>query len=76
MSEQVATSRLQEAIETVEALPPDDQALLIEIVQRRLIEQRRREIAYHAQVTLQALKEGQAQSGTVKDLRQDLLDEA
>ena len=45
MSEKMASYRFQEVIETVEALPPDDQELLIEIIRQRLIQQRRAELA-------------------------------
>jgi hypothetical protein len=40
MNEKMAFPRFQEVIETVEALPFGDQALLIEIVRQRLIQQR------------------------------------
>ncbi|NPV30006.1 MAG: hypothetical protein HPY58_10255 [Firmicutes bacterium] len=36
---------LQEVVEAVEALPQDDQLLLIEIIRRRLIQHRRAELA-------------------------------
>lgn len=66
------TSYFQDAIETVEKLPPDDQMLLVDIVRQRLLEQRRSEIAQNAQETLKAVREGRAQFGSVADLRRDL----
>ena len=35
----------KEVIETVEALPPDDQQLLVEILRQRLVQHRRAELA-------------------------------
>lgn len=72
---QAHTSPLQHALETAEALPPEDQETLIEIIQRRLTERRRAEIARNAQVTLQAVRGGHARSGSVEDLKRDLLAE-
>ena len=40
------------------------------------VEQRRGEIAMNAQTVRQAFRDGRAQSGTVDDLRRDLLDAA
>ncbi len=60
----------------IEQLPAEDQENLIEIVRRRLIEQRRAEIARNARSTLQAFREGRAHCGTVDDLRRDLQSEA
>lgn len=69
------TSYFQDAIETVEKLPPDDQMLLVEIIRQRLSEQRRAEIAKNAQGTLKAVREKRAHFGTVDDLRRDLTGE-
>jgi len=69
------TSPLQHALETVEALPPDDQKLLIDITQLRLTELRRAEIARNAEVTLQAVREKRASFGSIEDLKRDLSSE-
>jgi hypothetical protein len=66
------TSYFQDAIETVEKLPVDDQTLLIEIIRQRLLEQRRSEIAQNAQDTIKSVREGRARFGSVEDLRGDL----
>ena len=66
------TSHFQQAIETVESLPPDEQMLLIDIIRQRLIEQRRAEIANSAERTLKAVRGGQARFGTLEDLQRDL----
>ena len=72
MNTQTETSQFQEAIEAVEALPPDDQMLLIDIIQRRLVEKRRSEIAQAGAETLKAVREGRAKFGTLDDLRRDI----
>jgi hypothetical protein len=72
MSEKVASSRFQEAIETVEALPPDDQTLLIEIVRRRLIELRRAELAADVKEARSAYERGDVRRGTVTELMEEL----
>lgn len=69
------TSLLQQALDVVDKLPPEDQETLIEVVQRRLVEQRRAEIARNAAATLQAAHEGKARYGPVEDLKRDPLDE-
>jgi hypothetical protein len=73
MVEHVATSPLQRALDVIEELPREDQVTLVEVMQRRLAEWRRAEIARNAETTLEAVREGRAQYGTVDDLRRDLL---
>lgn len=70
--ENTVKSPIQKAIETVEALPPEDQLTLIEIVQHRLVELRRAEIAHNAKVTLTRVREGKAKYGSIDDLKKDL----
>jgi hypothetical protein len=72
MASSVLTTPFEQALEMTEQLSPQDQENLIEIVQRRLIEQRRAEIARNAGATLRAFREGHARYGTVDDLRRDL----
>jgi CHASE3 domain sensor protein len=67
-----ASSRFQELIETIEALPVDDQALLIEIVRKRLIQQRRAELATEIAEARDAYQRGEVRRGTVADLMEDL----
>jgi hypothetical protein len=76
MESSVSTTPFQQALDMIEQLPAEDQENLIEVVQRRLIEQRRAEIARNAHATIQAFKEGRAHYGTIDDLRRDLLGEA
>lgn len=65
-------SPFEQALEYVEQLSTTDQEALLEIVGRRLSEQRRRQIAANAQNTQAAFRAGQAASGTVDDLFRDL----
>lgn len=65
----------QTVIEYVEALSPEDQDLLLELIYNRRVEQRRREIARNAAQTLETLKTGKAKRGTVAELRADLLNQ-
>jgi len=73
--EHPVSTPFQQALDVVERLPADDQEALIEVIRRRLIEQRRIEIARNARATVQAFREGRACYGTVDDLRHDLLSE-
>jgi TRAP-type C4-dicarboxylate transport system substrate-binding protein len=66
------TTPFEVALDVLDRLPSDDQEAIIEIVRRRMIDRRRREIAANAQTTLQAFREGRASYGTVDDLRQEL----
>ena len=72
MSKKRASSRFQEVIETVEALPPDDQALLIELVRQRLIQHRRAELAAEIAEARHAYQRSQVRRGTVADLMKEL----
>ena len=72
---QEKTSPLQQALDVVEQLVPEDQVTLVELIQHRLLEWRRAEIASNAAATLQAVREGRARYGSVEDLKRDLLAE-
>lgn len=72
MSKKRVSSRFQEVIETVEALPPDDQELLIEIIRQRLIQQRRAELASEVTEVRRAYQRGEVRRGTVADLMKEL----
>lgn len=72
MSNATASSHFQELIETIEALPLDDQALLIEIIRKRLIQQRRAELAAEIAEARDAYRRDEVCRGTVADLMRDL----
>ena len=71
MSETTA-SNFQRVIEVVEALPPADQLLLIEIIRQRLMEQRREELAAEIAKAREAYRLGEVRRGTVAELMEDL----
>ena len=72
---QALSTPFQEVLDRIEALSPEDQQAVIEVIQRRLIEQRRAEIARNAVETRQAMRKGRACCGTVDDLRRDFTGE-
>ena len=74
MGEKMASSRFQEVIETVEALPSGDQALLIEIIRQRLIQQRRTELAADIAEARNDYQRGEVRRGTVADLMEELVE--
>jgi|GEM_PF-5808786 len=66
------TSSLQTAIEIVEQLSPEDQAELLKIIYRRLVEQRRERLVEEVAETRQAYQTGQVRRGTVDELMAEL----
>jgi len=72
MSKKRVVPRFQEVIETVEALPPDDQVLLIEIIRQRLIQYRRAELAAEIAEARNAYQRGDVRRGTVADLMAEI----
>ena len=66
------SSRFQDVIETVEALPLEDQALLVEIIRQRLIQHRRRELAAEIAEAREAYQHGEVHRGTAADLMEEL----
>jgi hypothetical protein len=68
------TSAFQQAIETVEALPLEDQAVLVDIIQQRLKQQRREELLQRVAETEQDYAAGNIRRGAVADLMAELDD--
>ncbi|BAU11203.1 hypothetical protein LEP3755_16960 [Leptolyngbya sp. NIES-3755] len=73
-SETVKTSEFQKALETVEALPLEAQEILIDIVEKRLSQQRRANLVQEVHEARQAYTEGQIRRGSVADLMAELDD--
>ena len=71
MAEAAAKSSFQELIESVEALPLDDREILMDIINRRIIEQKREELVADMEESLQAYRKGEVRIGTVDDLLRD-----
>ena len=72
----VATSPYQSALEHIDLLALEDQEVLIEEVHYRLIDRRRSEIARNAEETVSQFRRGQADTGSIDDLRRALAGEA
>ncbi len=68
----IQTSLFQAAIETVEQLSPEEQAQLLDIIYRRLVEQRREYLVKEIAASHQAYQSGQVRRGTVDDLMAEL----
>ena len=66
---------IQQVIEDIENLPLEDQDLLLELIYKRRIEKRRKEIAANAKQTFKAVEQGLAKQGNLNDLMADLLEE-
>ncbi|MEA3358697.1 MAG: hypothetical protein U9R17_04730 [Thermodesulfobacteriota bacterium] len=65
----------QKALDAVESLHFDDREEIIEIIKRRLAEDRREEIAANAREAVKAVREKRAKYGTIEELKRDLLGE-
>lgn len=69
------TSSFQQAIETVEALPIDDQIALIELLQHRLKHQRRQALLQQVAEAEQDYATGNTDRGSVATLMAELADQ-
>jgi hypothetical protein len=73
------TSTLQTAIEAVEALSPEDQDFLFDLIHKRrtqpsqAIRQRREEIRQNGIAVMEAVNNGTAKRGTAAELIADIL---
>jgi hypothetical protein len=63
-----------EVLEAAEGLPLDDQEALAEVLQRRVIERRRRELAAEAREAKQEYHEGRCRSVTTDELMAEILE--
>ncbi len=59
---------LNDALEVIELLPPEDQSMLIEIVQRRIQEWRRKTLITEVDAARRAYERGDFRRGSVDDL--------
>lgn len=64
-----------QALDLIATLPLEEQEELIETVRRRLIEQRRAEIARETAAALQDIQEGRSSAGTADDFMREFLAE-
>ncbi|WP_242060501.1 hypothetical protein [Aerosakkonema funiforme] len=68
------TSTLQKAIEVVEALSPDEQAILIDIIDKRLKQQLREQLLQEVAESERDYALGNVRRGSVSDLLAELDD--
>ncbi len=66
------TSALQQAIESVESLPIEDQEILLDILQKRLHERRRTNLYQEVREIKQEFAEGNAKFGSVDEFLAEL----
>ncbi len=66
------SSRLQEILDTIEALTIEEQAILVEILMHRLHEHRRSQLIAEVKEARTAYQRGEAYRGTVEDLMREL----
>jgi homoserine kinase len=66
------SSTFQRAIETIETLSLNDQEALLELLQKRLIEQRRKRLMREIAEVRQEYAQGQVQFGSVADFMAEL----
>ena len=64
-----------QALDLISLLPLDEQEDLVETVRRRMIEQRRVEIARNAAAALQDIHEGRGSAGTADDFMREFMAE-
>ncbi len=62
----------QEALEMIEALPEEQRWSLMDLVRRRLVEERRDEIARSIREAREEYARGEVKRGTVDDLLREL----
>ena len=61
---------LQNALDYIEKLPPEVQETLIEIINRRMVDRRREQIARNAKDTLNAVREKKRNMGQWKNQKE------
>ena len=66
------STSFQKALDMVESLPEYQQEDLIDLIRRRLIEQRREALALRIQEAKAEYAQGKTKAGTVQDLMKDL----
>lgn len=74
MSKTTQTSQFQQALEAVELLSLEDQAMLLDILQNRLRQQRRNELLKEVAEVRQEYAEGHVKFGSVADFMAELDD--
>lgn len=68
----MGTVTFREALALIESLPEEERRDLIDIVRRRLVDERRADIAKSIQAARGELTRGEVKRGTVEDLLREL----
>lgn len=68
----MGTVSFRDALELIESLSEEERWSLIDIVRRRLVEERRAEIAKSVQEAREEYTRGEVRRGTVEDLLREL----
>lgn len=71
----INTLTLNDLLEAIYQLPDDDREIIYDIINKRRIENRRKEIAHNAEIAQNLYKSGKIKRGTLEDLENDLLNE-
>ena len=66
------TRSLDQMLDNMSKMPLDEQLMLAEIIKKRIIEERRKEIAHNVKESIEEYKSGTAKTGTLDDLIKDL----
>jgi hypothetical protein len=66
------TTTFDEALEIIESFPEDQRESIIEIVRRRLIEERREQLTQTVKEAREEYARGEVRSGTVDDLMREI----
>jgi hypothetical protein len=74
MSGAAQSLSFQDLIDAVESLPLDDQSMLVELINKRIMEKRRAELVGEVREAREALRIGEVKRGTVEDLMKDMKD--
>ncbi|RUR83470.1 hypothetical protein ACF3DV_15200 [Chlorogloeopsis fritschii PCC 9212] len=70
MAEKIST--LQQALDIVKALDPEEQAILVDIISKRLSQQRRNELLKEVTQARQDYQQSNVKRGSVADLMAEL----
>ncbi|MBM4308868.1 MAG: hypothetical protein FJ115_03085 [Deltaproteobacteria bacterium] len=63
----------QKALEVIESLPEEQRESLVDIIKRRLVEERRDRLAQNIKKAKEEYKQGRVKRGTVDDVMDELL---
>lgn len=66
------TITIEEVLEDIEHLNTEDQKYIIELISKRLIDKRRKEISKRAKEAENNYKKGKSKRGSLEDLGEDL----